>query len=94
MTAPPKNEDNGGRSPGHAGSADRYHRPVGLPGDPGGYPNGRRLTDDIVDLRIAMTTMGRVTMDGVGPPTDLLDEFPYLGAPHGAAARPPEDSPT
>lgn len=26
--------------------------------------------------------------------TDLLDEPPYLGAPHGAAARPPEDSPT
>jgi hypothetical protein len=50
--------------------------------DPGGYPNGRRLTDDIADLRVAVVTMGRVTTDGVGPHTDLLDEFPYLGAPH------------
>lgn len=27
-------------------------------------------------------TMGRVTGDGIGPHADLLDEFPYLGAPH------------
>ena len=49
---------------------------------PGGYPNGRRLIDDVVDTGIAMLTMGRVTTVGVGPHTDLLDEFPYLGAPH------------
>lgn len=29
-----------------------------------------------------MLTRGRVTTDGVGPHADLLDEFPYLGAPH------------
>lgn len=52
------------------------------PSDPGGYPNGRRLTDDVIDLMVAMVTKGRVTTDGVGPHTDLLDEFPYLGAPH------------
>ncbi|HEY5486924.1 MAG TPA: DUF4331 family protein [Candidatus Limnocylindrales bacterium] len=52
------------------------------PSGPGGYPNGRRLTDDVVDPMIAMVTMGRVTAKGVGPHTDLLDEFPYLGAPH------------
>jgi Domain of unknown function (DUF4331) len=52
------------------------------PSDPGGYPNGRRLSDDVVDLMSAMVTMGRVATDGVGPHTDLLDEFPYLGAPH------------
>ena len=52
--------------------------------DPGGYPNGRGLADDFVDLRVAMLTMGRVTTDGVGPHMDLLDEFPYLGAPHAA----------
>jgi hypothetical protein len=51
---------------------------------PGGYPNGRGLTDDVIDLMIAMVTRGRVTTDGVGPLTDLLDEFPYLGAPHAA----------
>jgi hypothetical protein len=54
--------------------------------DPGGYPNGRRLTDDVVDLGIAMMTRGRVTTDGVGPHTDLLDEFPYLGAPPAVRA--------
>jgi hypothetical protein len=50
--------------------------------NPAGYPNGRGLADDFVDLMIAMLTRGRVTGDGVGPHTDLLDEFPYLGAPH------------
>ena len=54
--------------------------------EPGGYPNGRRLTDDVADLMIAMLTRGRVTTDGVGPHTDLLDEFPYLGAPHALPA--------
>jgi hypothetical protein len=52
------------------------------PSEPGGYPNGRRLIDDVVDRMIAMVTMGRLAQDGVGPHTDLLDEFPYLGAPH------------
>lgn len=52
------------------------------PSGPLGYPNGRFLTDDIADLRISAMTMGRVTGDGVGPHTDLLNEFPYLGAPH------------
>jgi hypothetical protein len=47
-----------------------------------GYPNGRRLTDDILDLRVAMLTGGRVTTDLVGPHADLLNEFPYLGEPH------------
>jgi hypothetical protein len=50
--------------------------------NPAGYPNGRRLTDDILDLRIAMLTAERLTTDLVGPHDDLLDEFPYLGAPH------------
>ncbi|HEX5148064.1 MAG TPA: DUF4331 family protein [Candidatus Limnocylindrales bacterium] len=56
-----------------------------LPFDPrnaAGYPNGRRLTDDIADLRVSEVTMGRVTADRVEPHTDLLDEFPYLGPPH------------
>jgi hypothetical protein len=52
------------------------------PSGPGGYPNGRRLTDEVVDPMIAMVTMGRVAADGVGPHADLLDELPYLGAPH------------
>ncbi len=52
------------------------------PSAPGGYPSGRRLTDDPADLMIAMLSRGRVTGDAVGPHTDMLDEFPYLGVPH------------
>ncbi len=52
------------------------------PSDPPGYPNGRRLTDDTADLIVALLTRGRVTSDKVGPHTDLLGEFPHLGAPH------------
>ena len=59
-----------------------------LPYDPtraASYPNGRQLTDDILDLRLALLTRGRVTTDLVGPHTDLLDDFPYLGPPHPVA---------
>ena len=48
------------------------------------YPNGRQLTDDILDLRLALITRGRVTTDLTGPHTDLLPTFPYLGPPHSA----------
>lgn len=54
---------------------------------PAAYPNGRRLTDDILDIRVAMLTKGRVTSDLVGPHSDLLDEFPYLGEPHPVSKR-------
>jgi hypothetical protein len=59
------------------------------PSDRGGFPNGRRLTDDVGDLMIATLTRGRVTTDLVGPHTDLLDEFPYLGAPHSTRTERP-----
>lgn len=55
------------------------------PSQPDGYPNGRRLTDDTADLLAALLTRGRITSDGVGPHTDLLSEFPYLGPPHAEA---------
>ena len=54
------------------------------PSKPPGYPNGRRLTDDTADLLASLLTRGRVTSDLVGPHTDLLDGFPYRGAPHPA----------
>jgi len=44
--------------------------------------NGRTLTDDVVDVFLSMLTNGTVTGDKVGPHSDLLDEFPYLGPPH------------
>lgn len=47
------------------------------------YPhNGRALTDDVSDYFLGVLTNGKVTNDKVGPHTDLLNEFPYLGPPH------------
>jgi uncharacterized protein DUF4331 len=51
-----------------------------------GYPNGRKLTDDNLDLMLALITNGKVTRDLVGPHADLLNEFPYLGSPHPSAS--------
>lgn len=51
-----------------------------------GYPNGRKLTDDIIDIQLAVLTNGRVITDKVGPHEDLLTIFPYLGSPHSTAA--------
>ena len=48
-----------------------------------GFFNGRRLTDDVVDSILSLVTAGTVTTDRVGPHTDYLPTFPYLGQPHG-----------
>jgi hypothetical protein len=47
-----------------------------------GFLNGRKLTDDVIDIELSLVTNGAVTTDGVGPHTDLLADFPYLGNPH------------
>lgn len=47
-----------------------------------GYLNGRRLTDDVIDISLALVTNGHITTDKVGPHTDYLRHFPYLGQPH------------
>ena len=47
-----------------------------------GYPNGRQLTDDIADNFAAIITQGKIKDDLVGPHTDYLAEFPYLGIRH------------
>ncbi len=52
------------------------------PAKPGGYPNGRLLTDHIVAHRLSMLTRGKLPPDGLRPHTDLLAGFPYLGTPH------------
>jgi len=44
--------------------------------------SGRTLTDDALDTFLAILTNGKVTEDKVGPHSDLLAEFPYLGPPH------------
>ncbi|GAA2786197.1 DUF4331 family protein [Saccharopolyspora taberi] len=51
-------------------------------GKPAAYPNGRKLTDDVTSARLAMVSGGKITTDHIGPHSDLLAEFPYLGAPH------------
>jgi hypothetical protein len=52
---------------------------------PVSYPdNGRLLTDDVVDPLLALLTNGKVTEDKVGPHSDFLSDFPYLGPPHNA----------
>jgi Domain of unknown function (DUF4331) len=50
------------------------------------YPNGRVLTDDVYDLRMAFLTYGRVTSDAVATHDDYLHEFPFLGVPNTAEA--------
>ncbi|MFI6156896.1 DUF4331 family protein [Kitasatospora sp. NPDC051170] len=49
---------------------------------PAAYPNGRTLTDDVTSARLSMLTDGQVPTDHIGPHTDLLPTFPYLGPPH------------
>jgi len=50
---------------------------------PASFPdNGRTLTDDAFDVFIRILTNGKVTEDNVGPHSDLLLEFPYVGPPH------------
>lgn len=45
--------------------------------------NGRKLTDDVVDSVLNLVTGGKVKTDMVGPHSDYLAVFPYLGQPHG-----------
>ncbi|MFJ4713431.1 DUF4331 family protein [Streptomyces sp. NPDC088785] len=47
-----------------------------------GFPNGRTLTDDVINLGVAQLTGGAVPHDGLRPHTDLRAEFPFLGTPH------------
>src|SRR6478672_10652896 len=78
-------EHTGGYMPEEATTVARKLLPDILsyhPREPLRFPNnGRTLTDDVVDLFFSMYTNRTVT-DKVGPHSDLLDEFPYLGPPH------------
>jgi hypothetical protein len=61
------------------------------PTKPGGYPNGRLLTDHIVAHRLAMLSKDKIPPDGLKPHTDLLSSFPYLGTPHAHPDPPPTE---
>ncbi|WP_409239773.1 DUF4331 family protein [Streptomyces sp. PA5.6] len=47
-----------------------------------GFPNGRNLTDDVINMGIAQLSDGAVPHDGLRPHTDLRTDFPFLGDPH------------
>ncbi len=47
-----------------------------------GFLNGRKLADDVIDIELGLVTNGALTTDKVGPHTDYLSNFPYLGKPH------------
>ncbi len=47
-----------------------------------GFPNGRNLTDDVINLQVALLSQGHVPHDGLRPHDDLRAEFPYMGTPH------------
>jgi hypothetical protein len=49
---------------------------------PDGFPNGRRLADDVIDIELGLITEGLVTTDCVADDNTLLGAFPYLGSPH------------
>lgn len=53
------------------------------PTRPASFPdNGRALNDDVSDAFLAILTNEKVMGDGIGPHTDLLTAFPFLGPPH------------
>jgi hypothetical protein len=55
---------------------------------PSGFPNGRRLEDDTADFMLRLLTNGAINTDHVGPHTDYLSEFPYLGNPRDPGPSP------
>ena len=53
------------------------------PNLPASYPvSGRALSDDVMDHFISLITNGKLSGDHVGPHSDLLPEFPFVGPPH------------
>lgn len=54
-----------------------------------GFLNGRKLTDDVIDIELTLVTNKKITTDMVGPHTDLLDSFPFMGPPHIVLAATP-----
>jgi len=81
-------EHTGGYTPEEAKQVAATLLPDILPYDPGkpaSYPvNGRALADDAIDVFLSILSNGKVPRDNVGPHTDLLASFPYVGAPHQA----------
>ena len=47
-----------------------------------GFPNGRRLADDVIDTELGLITEGLITTDCVADDNTFLGAFPYLGSPN------------
>jgi hypothetical protein len=47
--------------------------------DAGGFPNGRKLDDDAIDIELNLLSKGVVPTDFVGNDSTFLTVFPYLG---------------
>ena len=79
-------EHAGGYAPADAERVARTLLPDMAPFDPTrpvSFPeNGRLPTDDTQDYFLGILTNGKVTTDHIGPHSDLLADFPYLGPPH------------
>ena len=53
---------------------------------PAAFPvNGRKPSDDAVDVFLTTITGGKIKGDGIGAHGDLLSEFPFLGPPHNTS---------
>jgi hypothetical protein len=47
-----------------------------------GFPNGRQLSDDVIDTELNLITNGGLTGDCVGSDSTFSSAFPYLGSPN------------
>jgi Domain of unknown function (DUF4331) len=47
-----------------------------------GFPNGRQLSDDVIDTELSLITNGKITGDCVGNDSTFSNTFPYLGSPN------------
>ena len=49
----------------------------------GGFLNGRRPANDVIDAELSLLTNGNITTDGVNAnDSPFLASFPYLAGPH------------
>lgn len=80
LTSPPLS-----RSQGDAEALADVLLPDILTYDPtnsGGFLNGRKLTDDVIDAELNLLSNGAVTTDFVDDDNTFLSTFPYLGVPN------------
>ena len=50
--------------------------------DASGFPNGRRLADDVIDIELGLITNNAVTTDCVANDSNFRTTFPYLAVPN------------